>query len=282
LRDMKVAVTGATGFVGRHVVAALLAQGADVVATARVPERIQGDSNRLTKVSLDLDDTEGAYSRMGEPEALVHLAWGGLPNYRSNTHLDSELPRQIAFLEACAGAGLRRLVVAGTCLEYGMQSGCLDEELPIAPITAYGHAKDRLRAHLQAVANRGGPQLTWLRLFYLYGPGQAPTSLYSQLRAAIASGAVEFPMSPGDQQRDFLPVETAAAHVGALTMNAPGAGIVNVCSGVPKTVAVLVREWLREAGATVRLDLGKYPYPDYEPRAFWGSARKLESLVGKT
>jgi len=279
---MKVAVTGATGFVGRHVVAALLAQGAQVVATSRAPERIQIDSDRLTTVELDIADAEDAYARMGEPDVLLHLAWGGLPNYRSDAHLKDELPRQIAFLDACARAGLKRLVVTGTCLEYGMQSGCLDEDLPTAPTTSYGQAKDRLRKHLQTMASADGPQLTWARLFYLYGPGQAPTSLYSQLHAAVASGDVEFPMSPGDQQRDFLPIATAAARLGALALIAPGAGIVNVCSGVPKAVTTLVREWLQEAGANLRLNLGTYPYPDYEPLAFWGSTRKLDALLGTT
>jgi nucleoside-diphosphate-sugar epimerase len=279
---MKVAVTGATGFVGRHVVAALLARGVSVIAVARKPERVDAAKGRLTTVAIDIAEVNDAFARLGKPDVLLHLAWGGLPNYRSDSHVDDELPRQVAFLEACAQAGLRKLVVTGTCLEYGMQSGCLDEELPAAPITAYGQAKDRLRKHLQALETSGGPQLIWSRLFYLYGPGQAPTSLYSQVRAAVADGAAEFPMSPGDQQRDFLPIETAAARLCALTLDASGTGIVNVCSGVPMTVAALAGKWIQELGANLRLNLGKYPYPDYEPLAFWGSTRKLDSLVGTT
>lgn len=277
---MKVAVTGATGFVGHHVVAALLERGVEVVATSRAPERAYVPRNRLTTVSMDIAEVDDAFKRLGKPDVLLHLAWGGLPNYRSVMHLESELPRQVAFLDSCVRAGLRRLVVAGTCLEYGMQSGRLDEEMPTAPVTAYGHAKDRLRAHLQALSGTSGMQLTWLRLFYLYGRGQAPTSLYSQLRSAIESGASAFPMSPGDQQRDFLPIEIAAARMSALALDEPGAGIVNLCSGEPKTVVTLVRKWLQDWGAELRLDLGVYPYPDYEPLAYWGSTRKLDALLG--
>jgi dTDP-6-deoxy-L-talose 4-dehydrogenase (NAD+) len=229
---------------------------------------------------MDIAEVDDAFGRLGKPDVLLHLAWGGLPHYRSERHLDSELPRQIAFLDSCVRAGLRRLVVAGTCLEYGMQSGCLDEEMPTAPVTAYGHAKDRLRTHLEALAAVSGLELTWLRLFYLYGPGQAPTSLYSQLRAAIESGATEFPMSPGDQQRDFLPIETAAAGMSTLALDEPGAGIVNLCSGEPKTVVALVRQWLQDWGAELHLGLGAFRYPDYEPRAYWGSTRKLDALLG--
>jgi nucleoside-diphosphate-sugar epimerase len=277
---MKVAVTGATGFVGRHVVSALLKRGVDVVATARAPEGIWVEDDRLKIVALDIADSEDAFARLGRPDVLLHLAWGGLPNYQADAHLEKELPRQIAFLNACAQGGLRRLVVTGTCLEYGMQSGCLDEDLPTAPITAYGQAKDRLRAHLQALMSTGGPQLTWVRLFYLYGPGQAATSLYSQLRAAVASAASEFAMSPGDQLRDFISIESAAAYLSTLTLDVSNAGVVNLCSGVPKTVAALAREWLQDWGTPLRLDLGVYPYPAYEPQAFWGSTRKLNALLG--
>lgn len=279
---MKVAVTGATGFVGRHLVAALLRQGVAVVAASRAHEPVYPASSQLTSVRLDIAAVDAPFAQLGEPDVLIHLAWSGLPHYRSSEHLVNELPRQIAFLDACAHAGLQRLVVAGTCLEYGMQSGCLDEELPAAPITAYGQAKDRLRVHLQELAGIGGPQLTWLRLFYLYGPGQAPTSLYSQLRAAIASGLTEFPMSPGDQLRDFLAIEEAATKLCALALNAPGAGIVNLCRGVPTTIAELVREWLRDWRANLNLKLGAYPYPDYEPIAYWGCTRKLNALLART
>jgi len=100
------------------------------------------------------------------------------------------------------------------------------------------------------------------------------------LRAAVASGASEFAMSPGDQQRDFLPADVAAARIGAVALNANATGIINLCSGVPKTVTALVREWLQDWGAELRLNPGVYPYPDYEPRAFWGSTRKLDALLG--
>lgn len=277
---MKVAITGATGFVGRHVVRAMLAHDVDIVAAARTPKSIDFPNDRVRFVPLDISEPADALEKLSVPDVLLHLAWDGLPNYRAPHHLESELPKQIAFLKACSQAGLKHLVVAGTCLEYGMQSGCLDEEQPTRPTTTYGQAKDNLRVELQALADTGGPSLAWLRLFYLYGPGQAPTSLYSQLRAASATGATGFPMSPGDQLRDFLPVETAASRLCALALSSTGAGIVNICSGVPRSVHSLARELLESFGPTKpQLQLGAYPYPDYEPRAFWGDPSKMYKLL---
>ena len=276
---MKIAVTGATGFIGRHVVPELLASGAEVVVATRGTSLPFAPADRLRSVTLDIGAGSDWFELLGKPDVLLHLAWGGLPNYRSSTHLEQELPKHTAFLDACLASGLKRLVVTGTCLEYGMQMGMLHEDLPTLPCTAYAEAKIRLHQHLREHAAAYDLQLTWLRLFYLYGPGQAATSLYSQLRAAVTAGEREFPMSPGDQQRDFLPVETAAAYIRQIVLEPQRIDVVNVCSGVPKAVADIVHEWLRSWHATIRLKLGVYPYPEYEPSAFWGSTIRLHSLV---
>lgn len=276
---MRVAVTGASGFIGRHVVRELLARGAEVIAISRRPDTSVAAT--VTPLAFDIGDTSGnPFTRIGRPDALLHLAWGGLPNYHSSHHLDEELPRHSAFLNACIDSGLSRLVVAGTCLEYGLQSGELDEAAPAIPTTAYGKAKHQLHQGLLELRKTRSFGLGWLRPFYLYGPGQAPTSLHSQLRATVQTGARSFDMSAGDQVRDFLPIETAAAHITALILDHADAGTVNVCSGRPVSVIDTVRNWLQDWGADITLNLGVYPYPDYEPFAFWGSARRLHSLLG--
>ena len=140
----------------------------------------------------------------------IHLGWGGLPNYKSLHHFEDQLPAQFKFLKRTIAGGLRTLLVAGTCLEYGMRSGRLSEELEPQPTTPYGFAKDSLRRQLRYLQGVEPFQLVWARLFYLYGPGQAPTSLYPQIAAAATRGDEAFNMSGGEQIRDYLPVETAA------------------------------------------------------------------------
>ena len=278
---MRVAVTGASGFVGRHVVEKLLAQGADVVAAIHATSLAERPG--LRQVALDLSEPPAdPFTHLHCPDALVHLAWGGLPHYRASHHLDTELPLQRAFLRACLSSGLRRLVVAGTCLEYGMAEGERAETDATAPVTAYAQAKLQLLDALRADCEAHDTDLTWLRLFYVYGDGQAPTSLRSQLQAAVRAGASTFAMSPGDQLRDFLPIDSAADHIARIAMHAPDAGIVNICSGRPIEVHAIVRKWLQSWGADIHLDRGVHSYPDYEPFAFWGSVRKLHAMLGQT
>ena len=275
---MRVAVTGASGFVGRHAVRALRARGVQVVAVSRHAPASADDGVEVIGFDLAAAGCD-AYARIGRPDVLLHLAWGGLPNYRSAIHLERELPLHAAFLEHCMRGGLRRVAVVGTCLEYGMREGELDESMPASPQVAYAEAKHALHRRLSTLREELGFGLGWLRLFYLYGEGQAPTSLYRQLRAAVAAGATRFGMSPGDQARDFLAVESAAGMLADLVVGHADPGSVNVCSGKPATVADMVRSWLREWGAELELDLGALPYPDHEPFAFWGSTRRLATLL---
>ena len=274
---MRVAVTGATGFVGRHAVRALRALGADVVAISRHPAPA-GEAG-VVPLALDIATARPRdLAAIGAPDAMLHLAWDGLPDYRGSIHT-GQVDGHAAFLDACLDAGLPRLAVAGTCLEYGLQEGELDESTPSRPVTAYGEAKRRLRAHLLDRRAREPFGLAWLRLFYVYGPGQAPGSLLPQLRAAVEAGRERFGLSPGDQQRDFLPVEVAADRIARIVLGHADPGTVNICSGRPTTVEAFVRERLREWGADLALDLGARPYPDYEPFAFWGDPARQNALV---
>jgi nucleoside-diphosphate-sugar epimerase len=278
---MRIAVTGASGFIGRAVVDELSRRGIEVVACARSSlDAISAHS--VMNVLMDLHTPPSdAFEQLGCPDVLIHLAWGGLPNYRSLHHIEQELPAQYRFLSGLIDSGLRSLVVAGTCFEYGMQSGPLSEDLPTRPDNPYGFAKDVLRRELKFLQVTRSFALTWARLFYLYGEGQAETSLLPQLRKAVSRGEKIFNMSGGEQLRDYLAVEEAAAHLVALAIAGRDAGPVNVCSGRPISVRRLVEGWLRDKGWEIELNLGHYPYPDYEPMAFWGMRDKLDGIMSE-
>jgi dTDP-6-deoxy-L-talose 4-dehydrogenase (NAD+) len=122
--------------------------------------------------------------------------------------------------------------------------------------------------------------LTWARLFYVYGEGQAAGSLLPQLEEAIARGDAVFNMSGGEQLRDYLPIEEAARYLVALALNGTDNGVVNVCSGRPVSVRELAETVVHAHDSRITLNLGHFPYPDYEPMAFWGDRSKLDRCLG--
>lgn len=277
----RVAVTGATGFVGRHVINALSGRGVKIFAITRNEKKI-GDLNGVTSVEMDMAAVDSnCYERIGRPDVLIHLAWDGLPNYKSLSHFENELPQQFNFLKCLVQAGLPTLLVVGSCFEYGLQSGELSESMPTFPVTPYGYAKDALRRQLEFMKAEKAYSLTWARLFYLYGEGQSETSLLPLLRNAVSRGEKIFNMTGGEQLRDYLPVTTAAREIVDLGLYCPDSGIVNVCSGRPVSVRKLAEKWVAENNWQIELNFGIYPYPDYEPLAFWGSKKKLSHLLGE-
>ena len=274
---MKIAVTGATGFIGRHVVAELTRRSLSSVVVSR---RGMPMSTHIA-AAIDLrDPPDNVFERIGSPDVLIHLAWGGLPNYKSLDHFELELPAQYRFLKSMVNSGLRNLFVTGTCFEYGMQSGPLAEDRMTNPITPYGLAKDSLRRQLEYLQRTVPFNLTWARLFYVFGEGQAQTSLLPALKRAVEQGREAFDMSEGEQLRDYMPATAAADALVSLALQARDNGIVNVCSGNPVSVRRLVEEWVEQSGWSIRLNLGLYPYADYEPMAFWGDCRKLLECLG--
>ena len=276
---MRIAVTGASGFIGRHVVAELERRQVSSVLVSREPGKCLAGTGHIL-VPMDITDAPiDAFDRMGQPAALIHLAWGGLPHYGSLHHVERELPAHYMFLKRLVESGLRKLVIAGTCLEYGLQSGALAETHDTRPSNPYALAKDVLRRQLECLQAKVPFQLTWARLFYMYGEGQPSTSLFPQLVSAVGRGDREFPMSGGEQLRDYLPVGEVARHLVALATDDRDHGIVNVCAGTPVSVRALVERWIAERGWTIAPALGRYPYPDYEPLAFWGDAQKLHALM---
>jgi dTDP-6-deoxy-L-talose 4-dehydrogenase (NAD+) len=279
----KVLVTGATGFIGSYVVVELLRRGHQVVASSANRDSAARMTwfSEVQYIPFDLtrlDPATDLYKLFDSPDLLIHLAWEGLPRFAESFHLEDNYPRHAAFLDNMIRGGLKDLTVTGTCLEYGLQEGRLDESMPAEPYVAYARAKDLLRHHLETVQQNNPFVLRWARLFYMYGAGQNPKSLFSQLDKALEKGETSFNMSGGQQVRDFLPIENVARYIVRIALQKEVHGIINICSGQPVTVQHLVEGYLKTKGRSLKLNLGYYPYPDYEPMRFWGSNDKLKTI----
>ena len=281
---MKVLVTGATGFVGRHLVAALLARGCAVRAVARNVETAASMQwiNDVEFVAADIHASDLDIAALTDGiDVLAHLAWPGLPNYRALFHFEHNLMADYRFIKGAVEAGVPQVLVTGTCFEYGMQSGPLSESTAPQPSNPYGLAKHTLHLFLQNLQQEKPFTLQWARLFYLHGEGQNPNSLLAALDRAIDSGDASFNMSGGEQLRDFLPIASAADYLAAIVHQRDFNGVINCASGQPVSVRALVEQRLRERGAALNLNLGHYPYPSHEPMAFWAVTERLQQLLGE-
>jgi nucleoside-diphosphate-sugar epimerase len=280
----KVLVTGATGFIGNYIVQELLKHDCSVIATSGNKQKATGSSwfDKVTYVSFDLaafDPATNYYQIFQQPDLMIHLAWEGLPNYKSLFHIEVNLPRHLNLLTNLVKNGLADMTVTGTCLEYGMQEGCLKEDMPALPSNPYAIAKNELRKSLEALQQDHSFFLKWVRLFYMYGKGQNPNSLLSQLDTALANKEDVFNMSGGDQVRDYLPVEKVAEYIVKIALQNEITGIINCSSGQPVTIKQFVKNYLQKGDQNISLNFGFYPYTDYEPMHFWGDNSKLKMIL---
>ena len=276
---MKVALTGGTGFIGQHVRKLLAKSEHDALLLVRKQVKIAELGANEKFVIADIsEDHEDWFDYLGQPDVLLHLAWGGLPNYLDNYHVEVELPIQSKFLSKVVASGLPKLVVTGTCYEYGLTSGALAESQETNPNTPYGIAKDLLRKELFGIQLRQNFELTWARIFYPYGDGQSEISIYSQLRAAILNGDQQFKMGSGKQILDFISVEKVASTLVSLSTRCAGVGVVNIGSGEPQSVLDFVQSQIRALGAQIEPLVGALPDRNFESQAFWADSSKLRSL----
>ncbi len=283
---MKVLVTGATGFIGNYVIEELLKHNIEIIATSSNEKKAKQFAwfKNVKYIQCDFagfDSSTNYFLFFHQPNILIHLAWEGLPNYKSSFHTEINLPKHKALLENLISNGLKDITVTGTCLEYGMQEGCLSEDMVALPSNPYSIAKDELRKYIEQLQQQFEFSFKWIRLFYMYGNGQNENSLLSQLDRALKNNNDVFNMSGGEQTRDYLPVSKVAENIVQIALQNNVEGIMNCCSGTPVTVKAFVEQYLNEAGKSIKLNLGYYPYTDYEPMYFWGSIEKLNKAFAK-
>lgn len=280
---MKILVTGATGFIGRHVINELLnSYKADIIATSSKLEKAKACEwfPHVQYFEYDLENEQkNNFEFFQCPDLMIHLAWQGLPNYKDPSHFENNLFSNYRFVKNMVEGGLKSIAITGTCFEYGMQEGLLKEDFETKPDNPYGLAKDTLRKFIEQLQQKIGFDFKWIRLFYMYGKGQSPHSILSQLDESLSNGDSVFNMSGGEQLRDYLPAEKVAQYLVKIAIQNKINGIVNCCSGHPISIRDFVENYLKQKQKKIDLNLGYYPYPDYEPMAFWGDNTILKTIL---
>jgi nucleoside-diphosphate-sugar epimerase len=282
--EVKILITGATGFLGNCVVTEMLKYNHQIITTSRNSNKARNCPwfNQVSYIQSDLNEKGRDFFQVFEkPDCLIHLAWEGLPNYQNIFHIERNLFSNYFFLKNMLSSGLKNLTVIGTCYEYGFQNGCLSEKAETRPITAYGLAKDTLCKFINQFQKEYTFNYKWLRLFYIYGSGMNQDSIFSRLDQAIANHEPYFNMTGGEQLRDYLPVETVAAYIVRLALSDQAKGIINCCSGTPISVRKMVENYVRAKNESIQLNFGYVPYRDFEPMAFWGNPEKLNETLSK-
>ena len=274
---MKVLLTGHSGFIGQNLLKYLLKKKINLFVTKHNNIKIFGKKNINI---IDLNNRLNQKNYLTDFDLVIHAAWSSLENYNSTNHLKKILPENIKFLKKLIYLGAKNLVVLGTCFELGDCFGEVKETQIMKPNTQYGKAKKLLYDKLISLQKKKFFNLTWIRIFYIYGSSQRNKSIFSQLKNfnAMQSGKV-FELTEGKQLRDYMHVSTLAKKIIDLSFLNKDFGIINVCSGKPISVKNLVLKWKNKFRWKIKLKFGGKSLKKYEPNSFWGSTLKLKTIL---
>lgn len=271
-----VIVTGAGGYLGVHVVAALIDRGHNVTAVLRPGSSAPVDP-RASVLEADILAPDFAPTAWGDAAALVHLAWKDGFQHNSRAHME-QLSAHYHLLTSAAEAGISRIVALGTMHEVGYWEGAITAETPTNPRAQYGIAKDALRRSLP-FALPDSTSLAWARAYYIYGDDRRSNSVFRKLLEAADEGRLTFPFTSGKNLYDFIRVEELGRQIAALTDATEITGTVNCCSGEPKSLASQVEEFITEHGLDITLEYGAFPDRVYDSPGVWGDATIIREVM---
>lgn len=270
LSKKNIIVTGATGFIGRHLVNALLKENYNVIVLVRDLKKLNKIKN-LNNIKIIEYDIDNPHQKINLPpqSTLIHCAWGNVRNINDMVHIEKHFINNFLFLKNIINLGVKNIIVTGTCFEYGLQYGGVSAMDITKPNTPYAIAKDFLHKSLRVLQDEFKFNLIWARIFYTYGDGQDKNSVISLFDSALKEGDLKFNMSFGEQLFDYLPIEKIANYLVALIKHQNG--VINICSGEPISLRRLLEKRMKEKGKNIELNLGVYDYRKNDALAIWGS-----------
>lgn len=279
----RVLLTGASGFIGRHCLATLTAAGYEVHAVSSRADA--GDNSaRVRWHRANLLDARRVEALVAEvaPAHLLHLAWYAAPGkFWSAPENFRWVQASLDLFQAFAANGGRRVVVAGTCAEYGWGDGfCSEATTPLAPATLYGACKHALHVMLEALARQSALRAAWGRVFFPYGPHEHAEKLVAYaVRSMLRREPVN--CTRGEQRRDFLYVEDVASALVAL-LDSEVEGAVNIASGACVALKDVLEKIAAKLDGRELIRFGALAERPDDPPALAADVGRLRDEVGFT
>lgn len=264
---MKIFLTGGTGFIGSHFLTEALNEGVHIKALKRSTDSkpkipLIREPEWLVK-NMDevlIEDLEGC-------DVLLHLAAHSVIYPFDNLEhcIKYNVLAPLNLFNKAKIAGIKKFVVAGSCFEYG-KSGerykFIPINAPLEPTQTYSTSKAMASLAFQQFAFDRQVHLSIHRIFQVFGEGENPNRLWPSLKKAALNGE-DFPMTKGEQVRDFIEVSQVAKHF-LKHCNKPFDDsrpvIFNVGSGRPLSILEFSKYWWDKWNASGELRVGSIPY----------------------
>ena len=272
----RVLVTGANGYIGRHVVEKLLDLGCEVYAA---DFQFDGVDERATKVTTSIfQKSKNLFQELGEPDVCIHMAWRNGFVHNADSHIE-DLPEHYEFIKTMIEGGLKQIIVMGSMHEVGYWEGEITEDTPCNPKSLYGISKNALRQALFSMPGIEDVCVQWVRAYYITGDDLKNNSIFSKIVKFENEGQETFPFTSGKNKFDFISVDVLAEQIARTACQTEVNGIINCCTGQPISLADKVEEFIKENHFKIRPEYGAFPDRPYDSPGIWGNAEKINQIM---
>lgn len=280
---MRILLTGATGFIGSHILNEGLSRNLYIrpIKRAAISKPVISIQRTINWITSDLEHTKVA--QLAGHDCLIHMAAHSTnPPYDTlDNCLYKNLNTTLRLFAMAKDAGIKNFIVAGSCFEYG-RSAERYEAVPthasLEPTNAYAASKAATSIALKQWAEENDLNLDILRVFQVYGEGELPTRLWPSLRSSAKAGK-DFELTPAQQIRDFMNVREVAltflSHAFEISSERRGVNIYNLTSGTPWSVKVFAEYWWEKWGAKGDLIFNRHPYRPGEVMRYFAGENSI-------
>ena len=278
----KIVITGATGFIGTHLIEQWLAKDVEVYTVIRPHSK---NADRIPKnahihiIELQMGEYDRLLGLVGSADYFYHLAWeGARVPYRDDVEMQNNNYKcTLQAYETAKKLGCKFFLGSGSQAEYGSTTGIVDENYPCNPTTEYGKQKLNACKELLCRAERDGMKLIWTRIFSIYGPCDFQgTLVMTSIDKMLRNEPIE--MTEGTQLWDFLYVSDAASAMVLLAEAECDNGVYNIASGDYKPLRTFVEEIKRITNSKSELKFGEVPFGPHGPVNLTPDSSKMKAL----
>lgn len=272
----RVLVTGANGYIGRHVVNELIDRGFDVYASDIKFNNINKKA-KIIDISI-FDNNIDIFKETGSPDICIHLAWRDGFIHNSENHI-LDLHKHYNFIKNMIAGGLKHIAIMGSMHEVGYWEGAIDEDTPTNPLSLYAIAKNSLRQMIEVLIKENDVIFQWMRGFYIIGDDLNSNSIFSKIYKAKHEGKKTFPFTTGKNKYDFISLNEFVNQIVSCSTQEEITGIINCCSGKAVSLAEKVEEFIDKNNLDIRLEYGAFPDRPYDSPAIWGDNSKIKQII---
>jgi nucleoside-diphosphate-sugar epimerase len=263
---MKVAITGASGYIGAEVLNYLREKAVDCIPASR------------SLHNLDVFNLENPFEALQKPDVLIHLAWEHGFIHSHESHI-LNLPKHYQFIKKMLQGGLKQIICLGTFHEIGFFEGKIDEKTPCNPLSYYGISKNSLREIVKILCEEHNSIFQWVRVPYITGLDEKSNSVFAKVLKMEKEGVESFPFVSGENKYDFIDIFELAKQISSIALQKEVLGIINACSGTPVSLKEKLEEFIKIKNLKIKPRYGEYPARKYDSKIIYGCTKKIELVL---